>query len=80
MKVEGYKRSNFNSADGTLITGYNLYVSYPLSGDGEGMACDRLYLTDDKLAKCGYTPSVGDEVNVTYNKYGKPAAIIPVKR
>lgn len=39
---------------------------------------DRIYITDAKLAKCGYTPHVGDEVNVTYNKFGKVAAILPV--
>lgn len=61
---------------------YRLYrlsiLSYPITGDGAGQACDRIYITDAKLAKCGYTPHVGDEVNVTYNKFGKVAAILPV--
>lgn len=79
MKIIGYKRSNFTSKDGNLVTGFNLFLVYPLSGeDSAGQACDRLYLTDDKLAKSGYTPHVGDEVNVTYNRFGKVAALIPV--
>ena len=36
-------------------------------------------MTDDKLAKCGYTPQVGDEVTLTYNKFGKAAAIMLIK-
>lgn len=79
MTIIGYKRNNFSGTDGTPVTGYNIYCTYPLAGDDTaGSACDRIYLTDDKLAKSGYVPKVGDEVNVTYNRYGKPAAIIPV--
>ena len=60
------------------VTSERISLSYPITGDGAGQACDRIYITDAKLAKCGYTPHVGDEVNVTYNKFGKVAAILPV--
>ena len=80
MKLIGFKRSNFRTAEGTLVTGYNLYLTYPASGeDAAGAICDRIYMTDDKLSKCGYVPHVGDEVTVTYNRFGKAAAIIPDK-
>ncbi len=80
MKILGYKRSNFTSNQGTLVTGIKIYASYPLTGeDADGLGVDSLYMTDDKLAKCGYVPHVGDEVQVTYNRYGKPAAIIPAR-
>ena len=78
MKLIGFRKSYFLSKEGTSITGYTVYLSYPITGDGAGQACDRIYITDAKLAKCGYTPHVGDEVNVTYNKFGKVAAILPV--
>ena len=78
MKLIGFRKSDFLSKEGTSITGYTVYLSYPIPGDGAGQACDRIYITDAKLAKCGYTPHVGDEVNVTYNKFGKVAAILPV--
>ncbi len=81
MKIEGFKRSNFTTKDGAPIHGLNLYVSYPATGEeAEGLICERLYMTDAKLAMCGYTPKVGDEVTVSYNKFGKPASIFPVKR
>lgn len=78
MKLIGFRKSDFLSKEGTSITGYTVYLSLPITGDGAGQACDRIYITDAKLAKCGYTPHVGDEVNVTYNKFGKVAAILPV--
>ena len=80
MKVMGFRRSNSTPKDGPLVTGINIYVSYPVTGEGEGMVCDRIYMTDDKLAQCGYTPRVGDDVTVNYNKFGKPASVVPVKR
>lgn len=81
MKLEGYKRSNFTAKEsGSLVTGYNLYLSYPVTGeDACGIAFERIYMSDSKLAKCGYKPHVGDEVNVTYNRFGKVDFIFPVK-
>lgn len=80
MNIQGFKRCNFTTKEGSVVTGYNLYLSYPLSGeDADGIACDKVYMTDDKLAKCGYTPQVGDEVTLTYNKFGKAAAIMLIK-
>lgn len=76
MRIEGYKRSNFQSKEGNTITGINLYVSYPLTApDSEGIACERFYFSDAKLEQCGYFPHLGDEVEIQYNRYGKPAAI-----
>ena len=68
MKILGYKRNDFEGSSGAKITGYNLYVK-----DADGTACERVYLTDSKLN--GYAPHVGDTVNITYNRNGKPAAI-----
>ena len=73
MKLIGFRKSDFLSKEGTSITGYTVYLSYPITGDGAGQACDRIYITDAKLAKCGYTPHVGDEVNVTCLLYTSPS-------
>lgn len=76
-KVVGYIRSNFTAKDsGTHITGYNIYLAYPLTGDeAEGQGVERIYMTDSKLAMCGYTPAVGDEVMIAYNRFGKASTI-----
>ena len=79
MKLIGFKRNDFNTKEGVPITGYNLYLTYPVTGpEAEGMVAERIYVSDGKLAKCGYKPRVGDEVAVVYNRYGKPEAITKV--
>lgn len=78
MKVIGFRRSSFKGDDGQQVSGVNVYLSYPLD-KGEGQGSERVYLTDAKLAECGYTPKVGDEVKLEYNRYGKCSGIFPVK-
>lgn len=76
MKLIGYKRNNFMTKEGKTVTGLNLYLAYPVTGpDAEGMTAERVYMSDAKLAKCGYKPRVNDEVTVLYNRYGKAEAI-----
>lgn len=74
MKIIGYRESNFTTPDNKNISGYNIYVTYPLDkGVGEGS--ERLFLTVDKLLACGYNPHIGDEIKVEYNRFGKPNAV-----
>lgn len=80
MKIIGIKRSNFTTREGNEIHGINLYLTYPLSGEqAQGQCAERLYMTDEKLARCGYVPKLGDEVRISYNRFGKPDAIFSVK-
>lgn len=77
MKVIGYRKSEFTTPDNKNISGYNIFLSYPLDkGVGEGS--ERMFMTVDKLLACGYTPEIGDEIRVEYNRYGKPSAIYRV--
>ena len=76
MTVIGYRKSNFKGERGEMVSGMNIYVAYPIEAEkGAGQGCDRLYMSVERLLNCGYSPSVGDEVRVEYNKYGKPAGI-----
>jgi len=81
MKVIGYKRNDFTGNDGKEIHGMRIYLttSQASGPDTDGEACESIYMTDDKLARCGYTPKVGDEVNVSYNRYRKPDNITRIK-
>ena len=80
MKIIGYKRSDFTPPEGSLVTGYNVYFTYPATGeDAGGVICERIYFSDAKLAKSGYKLHVGDEVRISYNRYGKPDTIVVVK-
>ena len=79
MKVIGYKRSDFVTKDGVSVTGLNIYLTYAATGtDAEGVVAERVYVSDAKLAKSGYKPRVGDEVNIMYNRFGKPETITKV--
>lgn len=76
MTVIGFRTTSFKGSEGDTISGMNIYVSEALPADkGEGQSADRLFFTMDKLLSCKYSPSLGDEVRVEYNKYGKPAGI-----
>lgn len=78
MTVIGIRKTSFKGDSGDTISGINVYVSVPIPSDkGSGDSCDRLFFTVDKLLEGGYNPAVGDEVQVEYNKYGKPSRIRP---
>lgn len=79
FEVIGFKRNDFKSKDGTVITGYTIYIAYPVQGkDAEGLAVERQYISDKRLASCNYTPAVGDKVQVGYNRFGKIVSIYKV--
>lgn len=69
-KIIGIRPSTFTGNDGKEVSGKNIYLMYPLE-KGEGSGADRVFITDSKLADWPYKPTVGDEVNLEYNRYGK---------
>lgn len=72
MTVVGYRRVDFSGQDGKQITGYSVFCAYPITSEGgAGNGCDKIFLSDRKLAQQGYMPKIGDEVKVSYNRYGK---------
>lgn len=79
MKVIGFNKSDFTTKDGKEICGMRLYLTAPLTGNGKGLSCESIYMTDEKLARCNYTPNLGDEVMVSYNRFQKPEAITRIK-
>jgi len=76
MKVIGFTRNSFVGRDGNNINGINLYVSHPIVNNGEGVSVENIYLSDAKLSRCGYSPKIGDEVQVYFNRYGKVEMIV----
>ena len=74
MKIIGIRPTSFIGDDKQQVTGRNIYVTYPLE-KGEGLAAERLFIMDEKLAGWPYKPKVGDEIKVEYNRYGKVAGI-----
>ncbi len=70
MKIIGIRSTSFKGEHGEQVSGMNVYLTFPLE-KGEGLGAERIFLTDAKLSKFPYQPKVGDEVNVTYNRFGR---------
>ncbi len=77
VKIIGYRYSSFNTEDGKTIKGYNLFLTEPCE-KGEGLSCERVYVQEKYLNECGYAPKCGDEVTLTYNRYGKCNGVVLV--
>ena len=78
MKLIGAEKNDFTLKTGEAIKGYNCYLSHPVdSGRGKGVAVERIYITDSKLAANGIDilAVIGKDVTVLYNRYGKVARI-----
>lgn len=75
MKVIGIRPSSFKGSDGAEVSGVNLYLTEKLT-TGEGYSAERVFVTQNRLNEWGYAPAVGDQVEVTYNRYGKVGKII----
>ena len=76
-KIIGLKDTSFTPKDSnTPISGKTLFICYP-SDNVEGFRCESVFGTMLRFVN-GYVPKVGDEINIEYNRYGKPEAIYPV--
>ena len=70
MKIIGIRPLSFTGEDKSQISGRNIYLTYPLE-KGEGHGSERIFVTDAKLNQWPHQPKVGDEVNVSYSRYGR---------
>ena len=51
MKLNGFTGTDFTTREGVTITGYNLYLTYPVTGpEAQGMVAEHIYMTAAKLA------------------------------
>lgn len=72
MKIIGIRKSEFKGDSGEVVKGVNFYLTEPMTANGaEGLMAERVYLTEKRLSEFGFTPKLGDEVAVEYNRYGK---------
>ena len=70
-KVIGFSERSFTSKDsGAVIDGMNIFVTFETNRT-TGLACDRIFISRYRLDQCGYKPSVGDDIEIQYNRYGK---------
>ena len=70
MKVIGFYEKSFTGSDGTLIEGVNIYFTYPLKS-GTGFGSSKVFLSSNRLSSIGYYPSIDDDIDFEYNRFGK---------
>ena len=78
MKIIGIRSSSFKSDKGEEVSGKNFYYTFPLD-KGIGHGCERVFITDAKMADWSYKPAVGDEVEIVYNRWGRCDKLVKVR-
>jgi hypothetical protein len=69
MTVVGLKQTSFKPEDSDReIRGVNLWAAYDQNGV-EGKACDRIFVKESALPDDPI--SLGDDIEILYNKWGK---------
>lgn len=75
MEVIGWQKNEFTPKGETEpVRGFNIFV-IEHRRNVEGMAADRLYISEQRARECGFNPKLGDEVEVSYNRWGKVQSI-----
>lgn len=76
-KIIGTISTSFTPKDNTTpITGTTIFVTEPIPPDrGKGESADHFFLSTAKLASLDFTPAVGMEVEILFNRFGKVATL-----
>lgn len=75
--IIGVKLTSFTTKDGTKVTGYNVYITEERP-DVDGLAADRVFMSDRVCNRSCFTPHVGDIIETLgYNKFGRLSLVIP---
>lgn len=75
--IIGVKLISFTTKVGTKVTGYNVYITEERK-DVDGLAADRVFVSDRVCNRSNFTPHVGDIVDsFAYNKFGSLFMVIP---
>lgn len=74
-EVIGIQHRKYTNKQGREVDGYNLFVTYE-EKEVNGLACMREWIVPDVMEVSGV--SVGDSVELNYNRYGRICSIKPV--
>lgn len=75
MRLIGIQRVDYTNKAGYHIMGYKLHTSTPaMREDCIGEITDAIFVSDQVFATCDHL-AVGDEISISYNKYGKVSAV-----
>lgn len=75
-QIIGITDTSFKAKDGAQIDGKTIYVTDPISDKrGTGLSADHFFLSTKKIAALPFTPAVGQNIVVFFNKFGKVATV-----
>lgn len=80
IKVVGIRQVRFTPKDSKQeVNGIRVYFLQDTPMQGlEGQSCDSVFLNNDLFNKLSYVPSVGQECNIDFNRYGRVSGFAPV--
>ena len=72
ISVVGMRKRTFKFKDGNSVSGMDLHL---VVDDSEvtGQAVERVFISDQKLGS--YVPSIGDCIDIRYNRFGKVQSV-----
>lgn len=75
MTIIGIRPYTLTTKDtGEVIDGVTLFCTYE-SDKVQGLAIDKISMSNKKLLELGYTPKLNDTIKVSYNRFGRVEAV-----
>lgn len=75
-KICGIENVAFVGKDGTEVRGKRIHFTEAIAADrGVGEAGDKIFLSAAKLAALEFAPTVGQHIEVLYDKNGRVKAV-----
>lgn len=75
MKLIGIQRVDYTNKNGYHVIGYKLHTSTPaVRKDCIGELTEAVFVSDPVFATCDHL-AVGDEISISYNKFGKVSGV-----
>lgn len=72
-KIVGYRKVDFEDAQGKRVSGYNLYLARePENKAIKGLEVQKLFYSDQYV---DFVPSENQMIQILYNRYGKVGSI-----
>lgn len=75
-KIIGIEDVAFTGKDGTEVRGKRIHFTEAIAADrGVGEAGDKIFLSAAKLVTMDFTPVVGQDIDILYDKNGRVKAV-----
>lgn len=75
MKIIGIQEVNFKAENGDQIIGTSIFVTKPITNNGEGEQFVGKYFISQKAKQNSDPFMLGDEINIYFNEYQKVSMV-----